>query len=92
MPQKNETPALILAFLVTAGFIGGGLWWFRQADTGLNRLDDLKPTASVPPVASPSPSLSATLDGANQPSPAGDRAVDYSQLNHLRQSRRLIIC
>ena len=30
MAQKNDTTALILAFLVTAGLIGGGVWWFTQ--------------------------------------------------------------
>lgn len=30
MAQKNDTTALILAFLVTAGLIGGGFWWFTQ--------------------------------------------------------------
>lgn len=27
MSQKNETPALILAFLITAGLLGVGIWW-----------------------------------------------------------------
>ena len=30
MAQKNDTTALILAFLVTAGLIGGGFWWFTH--------------------------------------------------------------
>ncbi|MFM7448575.1 MAG: PstS family phosphate ABC transporter substrate-binding protein [Leptolyngbyaceae cyanobacterium] len=30
MSQKNETPALILAFLITAGLIAAGFWWFTQ--------------------------------------------------------------
>ena len=30
MSQKNETPALIISFLVTAGLLGGGFWWFTQ--------------------------------------------------------------
>jgi phosphate transport system substrate-binding protein len=30
MSQKNETPALILSLLVTAGLLGGGFWWFTQ--------------------------------------------------------------
>ncbi|MDX2241919.1 MAG: substrate-binding domain-containing protein [Leptolyngbyaceae cyanobacterium bins.302] len=29
--QKSEVPALILAFLVTAGLIGGGLWWLARS-------------------------------------------------------------
>lgn len=39
MAQKSEIPALILAFLVTAGLVGGGLWWFVQvAGAGLGGL------------------------------------------------------
>ncbi|MBW4693108.1 MAG: ABC transporter substrate-binding protein [Lyngbya sp. HA4199-MV5] len=28
MSQKNETPALLLAFLFTVGLLGAGFWWF----------------------------------------------------------------
>jgi phosphate transport system substrate-binding protein len=34
MTSKNETPALVVAFLVTAGLIGGGLWWMSQKTGG----------------------------------------------------------
>ena len=27
MSQKNETPALVLALLLTVGFLGAGFWW-----------------------------------------------------------------
>lgn len=30
MSQKNETTTLILAFLATAGLVGGGFWWFTR--------------------------------------------------------------
>lgn len=30
MSQKSETPALLLAFLITAGILGGGVWWLTQ--------------------------------------------------------------
>ncbi|MBW4541794.1 MAG: ABC transporter substrate-binding protein [Myxacorys chilensis ATA2-1-KO14] len=30
MSQKNETPALIISLLITAGLLGGGFWWFIQ--------------------------------------------------------------
>ena len=30
MPQKNETAVLALSLLVTAGVIGGGVWWLTQ--------------------------------------------------------------
>ncbi len=35
MTQKNETPALIGALLITAGLLGGGFWWFSQK-SGIN--------------------------------------------------------
>ncbi|MBF2026840.1 MAG: substrate-binding domain-containing protein [Oscillatoriales cyanobacterium C42_A2020_001] len=34
MAQKSEAPALILAFLVTAGLVGGGVWWLAQKAGG----------------------------------------------------------
>ena len=30
MSQKNETLPLLLAFLITAGLLGGGFWWFTH--------------------------------------------------------------
>ncbi|NEP14221.1 MAG: phosphate ABC transporter substrate-binding protein [Symploca sp. SIO2C1] len=30
MSQKNETPTLILALLITAALLGGGFWWFTR--------------------------------------------------------------
>lgn len=30
MSQKNETAVLVLAFLITAGLVGGGFWWFTR--------------------------------------------------------------
>ncbi len=35
MSQKNETPILIVALLITVGLVGGGLWWFAQK-SGIN--------------------------------------------------------
>lgn len=35
MSQKNETPVLIVALLITVGLVGGGLWWFTQK-SGIN--------------------------------------------------------
>jgi phosphate transport system substrate-binding protein len=34
MSSKNEAPALVIAFLATAGLIGGGLWWLSQRTGG----------------------------------------------------------
>lgn len=40
MSQKNETPVLVLALLITAGLVGGGFWWFtRNSGIDLGRSD-----------------------------------------------------
>ncbi|NDJ19877.1 ABC transporter substrate-binding protein [Myxacorys almedinensis] len=44
MSQKNETRALLVSLLVTAGLLGGGFWWFSQR-SGL-RFDDNASTLS----------------------------------------------
>jgi len=49
MTQKNETTTLAVAFLITAGLVGGGIWWFTQR-SGVN-LGKLSPSGS--PTASP---------------------------------------
>ncbi|MBW4583079.1 MAG: GUN4 domain-containing protein [Tildeniella nuda ZEHNDER 1965/U140] len=80
MPQKSETPALVITFLITAGLIGSGVWWFRQNGTG-SQLSDAKPTSSgTPGNPSTSPPASVTLEGSKQPALASDRNVNYSQL------------
>jgi len=58
MTQKNDTTTLILALLITGGFIGGGIWWFTR---NINFSDVLNsnpsPSASVTPN---SPSIQPT--------------------------------
>lgn len=51
MAQKNDTTALLLAFLVTAGLIGGGFWWFTQR-VGSD-LSKLLPTNTNAPSSEP---------------------------------------
>jgi phosphate transport system substrate-binding protein len=47
MSQKNETPILILSLLITAGLIGGGVWWFtKKNDVNLNQSNTSKPANS----------------------------------------------
>lgn len=50
MSQKNEVPALFLAFLVTAGLVGGGLWWLMSRSgvrlDGFNRGQE--PSVPIP--------------------------------------------
>lgn len=31
MTQRNETPALLLSFLLLAGILGGGFWWLNRS-------------------------------------------------------------
>ncbi len=67
MTQKNDTTTLILALLITGGFIGGGIWWFTRH---INFPDILNsnpsPSASVTPNSSsiqpPSISQSSTTE------------------------------
>ena len=66
MSQKNETVPLILAFLITAGLIGGGFWWFtRQAGSDLSRV-------LPPPIDAPNSSSSSDSQAkaTNQPAPS----------------------
>ncbi len=35
MTQKNDVPALLFSFVITAGMVGGGFWWLTQK-SGLN--------------------------------------------------------
>jgi phosphate transport system substrate-binding protein len=64
MAQKNETPALIVALLVTLGLIGGGIWWLTQRSNLLGGLPatSTPSPANVPEAASPT-SSSPTGDG-----------------------------
>lgn len=36
MTQKNETPALVLSLLITAGLLGAGFWWLTRQQGSLN--------------------------------------------------------
>ena len=72
MSQKNETPALVLSLLVTAGLLGGGFWWFTQrSGFDASKMTLPNPQDSVSP-ANPSnqPNLPAATNSA-QPLPAG---------------------
>ncbi|MBD2460977.1 PstS family phosphate ABC transporter substrate-binding protein [Oscillatoria sp. FACHB-1407] len=69
MAQKNETPVLILALLITVGLIGAGIWWFTR-QSGLN-LGNLTQSGS------PTPSGSVSQTG--QASPATSEATSSGQ-------------
>jgi phosphate transport system substrate-binding protein len=70
MAQKNETLSLVAALLVTAGVIGGGLWWFNR-DQGID-IGGIFPGTSGDPTISdqnPPPSTGSTFaDVDNIPS------------------------
>ena len=62
MSQKNETPILIVALLITVGIVGGGLWWFTQKSGislsgGLNSPSPTnnQPDSTPPPVSNNQP-------------------------------------
>jgi phosphate transport system substrate-binding protein len=50
MTQKNDTVPLLLAFLITASLIGGGVWWLVQrSGVDLNRLTSGSPASPTSP-------------------------------------------
>jgi phosphate transport system substrate-binding protein len=70
MSQKNETATLIFAFLITAGLVGGGFWWFTQrSQTDLGKL--FQPGSN--PASSPTDPISQTgsSSGTGQSSVGG---------------------
>lgn len=69
MSQKNETPALLLAFLVTVGLLGGGGWWLTQK-AGIN------PGAIFSSNSSPS-------SGADDSSKSKSGANDFAQVQNV---------
>lgn len=88
MPQKNETPILILSLLITIAFLGGiGLWVLKSYD--LSKLSNATPTAknSIPQPESQldkSSSFNSDLSSLPLNSPRG---VDYKVLRQDLQQR-----
>lgn len=69
MSQKNETPVLVLAFLITAALLGGGYWWFTRS----------KSNSTNPQISnSPSPTNSS-----NQASPIQASGNGFSQVKDV---------
>lgn len=59
MSQKNETAVLVLAFLITAGLLGGGFWWLQKSGINLGAIIGSKsndPSRSNNSPSSPPPS------------------------------------
>ncbi|WP_009631845.1 phosphate ABC transporter substrate-binding protein [Synechocystis sp. PCC 7509] len=44
MSQKNETPLLIVALLITVGLVGGAIWWFMRSGINLTATNNNRPT------------------------------------------------
>ncbi|MCG8365163.1 MAG: PstS family phosphate ABC transporter substrate-binding protein, partial [Pseudanabaenales cyanobacterium] len=70
MAQKNEAPILALAFLLTLGLIGGGLWVFKEP---IRRLFDHS-LSSTPATSS----TNGALNPAQAPLSTNSAAADYS--------------
>lgn len=64
MSQKNETPVLIVALLLTVGVAGGLLWWITRRNPNLSGL--LKPSSS--PTATPTPGSAGSPSVPSSPS------------------------
>lgn len=69
MSQKNETPVLIVALLITVAIVGGGLWWFTQKSGidfsgGLNNSPSPTNNApdSTPPVIDNQPNSTSPVN------------------------------
>ncbi|TVQ45348.1 MAG: phosphate ABC transporter substrate-binding protein [Gloeocapsa sp. DLM2.Bin57] len=62
MAQKNETLPLVLAFLITCGIVGGGIWWFLQQSSNLpvaetTPTQPITETPPTEPVAETTPTI-----------------------------------
>lgn len=82
MAQKNDTTALILAFLVTAGLIGGGFWWFTQrSGSDLSKLLPKATNAPSDSTDSGSPSVPST--GAPNAQGNSSTAESFSDVQNV---------
>ena len=71
MAQKNETPALVAAFLITTGLVGGGLWWFTQ-----------RSGSNLGSLISPQPSPQSSSGASSSPA-SGQVATSFSQAMNI---------
>jgi branched-chain amino acid transport system substrate-binding protein len=87
MSQKNDTPVLVLALLITLGLLGGGAWWFlsqfnmgnvtpTETTSGTSENNNGSPTASPQTLRSRLSSGNTLLvtDGATAQKQAGVQA------------------
>lgn len=87
MAQKNDTPALILALLITLGLLGAGYWWFtHKSSVNVSQSNNSTSTPSTSNTASNSnQSNTSNSDLASVPLISG-RGVDYTTLRNDLQS------
>ena len=93
MAQKNETPILVIALLITVGLVGGGIWWFtRNSGINLSKSDSTASNSSQSsPSSQPSQSGSNSSPSSNNDTLASvpltsSKGVDYTALRQDLQS------
>ncbi len=64
---KNDTVALVVSFLVTAGLVGAGLWFFRHLLPGSQQTQTPAPTGQIDPNQVGSGSLGTAPDPTQNP-------------------------
>ena len=68
MSQKNDTPVLIVALLITVGIVGGGLWWFTRSGINLSGGINNSPSPtnnepdSTPPISDNQPNSTSSVN------------------------------
>ncbi|EKQ70034.1 phosphate ABC transporter substrate-binding protein, PhoT family [Leptolyngbyaceae cyanobacterium JSC-12] len=76
MTQKSEAPALILAFLVTAGLVGSGVWWLTQkVEITLSSLFSSNNSSPSTPAS--------TADSSNEANPTTTDAQAFEQVKNV---------
>lgn len=72
MSQKNETSVLILALLITAALLGGGVWWISK--NFVSKLGDQP---------QPSPNNSNPQTSTNSPNPQQSSSGNFAQVQNV---------
>jgi len=89
MAQKNETPVLVLALLITIGVLGGLFWWFtRNSVLNLSKSGNSTPGDSSPTTGGKSSQSSGSTPSNDLSSVplTSTKGVDYTDLRDDLQS------